>query len=203
VAYSDFTLPEVTKRFQVLFEEQQDCFSQVAAVEPSEMLRAILRENTPLALAIQTEKARSELIIAPILVEVRRQMAHQISLFSGVDFTVDPAQGLNGVCDFLISATPEQLYIKAPVAVIVEAKNENIKAGLAQCSAAMIAAQRFNDRENTGLPTVFGVVTTGNIWKFLKLTAMTIAIDQAEYYIDNVGAILGILLSMVNQLEAA
>jgi hypothetical protein len=58
-----------------------------------------------------SEKARSELIIAPILVDLRRQLNEQISLFSGVDFTVDETKGLNGTCDFIITQSPEILIV--------------------------------------------------------------------------------------------
>ncbi|MCE7983361.1 MAG: hypothetical protein DYG89_19480 [Caldilinea sp. CFX5] len=202
MAYSDFTVQEVVRRFQLTLDEAHDLFSPVVDLQPSALLQETLAENVPLALAIQTEKARSELIIAPILVEVRRQLDRTISLFSGVDFTVDPAQGLNGVCDYIISQSREQLYIQAPVIAIVEAKNENIKAGIGQCTAALVAAQRFNERENTGITIVYGVVTTGNIWRFLKLEAQTLYVDQIEYYVDRVGAILAILTLIVTSSNA-
>lgn len=197
MAYSNFTLQEVTKRFQLVIDEQQDLFAPIPEVTPSDHLQASLAENVPLALAIWTEKARSELMIAPLLVEVRKRLDRQIGLFSGVDFTVDVAQGLNGVCDFLLSRTPEQLFIQAPVVVVVEAKKEDIPAGLAQCTAEMVAAQVFNEREGTGVTTVFGAVTTGNVWRFLRLEGRTVFIDRAEYHIERVGKILGVLLHMV------
>ena len=62
----------------------------------SDLLRQTLQENVPLALDISTEKAHSEFIIAPVLLEVRRQLDHRISLFSGVEFNVNPEQGLRG-----------------------------------------------------------------------------------------------------------
>jgi hypothetical protein len=201
MAYSDFTLAEVAKRFQLIIEEEQDLFSPVTIVPPSDFLRTALDENIPLALAIQTEKARSELIIAPILVEVRKLVDRQVSLFSGVDFTVDTARGLNGICDYIISRSKEQFFIRAPVIIIIEAKNENIKAGIAQCTAALVAAQVFNEREETGIHTVYGVVTTGNIWRFVKIENKTVSIDRVEYYIDRVGAILSILLRIVTSAQ--
>jgi hypothetical protein len=197
MAYSDFTLAEVSRRFQLTLQERPDLFTPIRETPISPLLAETLRENTPLALATQTEKARSELIIAPILVEVRKLMNHQISLFSGVDFTVKPEQGLAGVCDFIISRSPEKLIIKAPVLMIVEAKNENFKAGMAQCAAAMVAARLFNEREGNDIPVLYGAVTTGNVWKFLKLEEQTVLIDQREYHINNLGEILGVLLSIV------
>jgi len=197
MAYSDFTLQEVVQRFQLVIEEGNNLFATVPEIIPGDFLRALLDENVPLALALSTEKARSELIIAPVLVEVRKLAQRQISLFSGVDFPVDAPQGLSGVCDFLIAQSREQFFVRAPVVMIVEAKNENFKVGLGQCSAMMIAAQHFNAREGTGLTTMYGAVTTGNVWKFLQLTGSTLCIDLPEYHIERVGKILGVLLTMV------
>ena len=203
MAYSDFTLQEVIQRFQLSIEEQRNLFAAVPEVGPWDFLCAILDENVPLALALSTEKARSELMIAPVLVEVRKRARRQISLFSGADFPVDATQGLTGVCDFLISQSREQLFICAPVVVIVEAKNENFKAGMGQCSATMMAAQCFNARAGTGLTTIYGTVTTGNVWKFLKLEGNTLFVDLPEYYIVRVGKVLGILLTMVGHHPGA
>ena len=47
------------------------------------------------------------------------------------------------------------------------------------------------------MKTLYGVVTTGNIWKFLQLEEGVVYIDLQEYYIENPGKILGILSSMV------
>jgi hypothetical protein len=78
--------------------------------------------------------------------------------------------------------------------MIVEAKNENIKGGLGQCVAEMIAAQLFNEREGNAIDTIYGAVTTGEIWKFLKLVGAVASIDLSDYYIvRDVPKILGIL----------
>ena len=197
MAYSDFTLEDIKKKFQLLIREHLNVFAHVENVEISDTLQTILQEYVPLALAINTEKSRSELMIAPLLVEFRRTTKHQVSLFSGLEFNVDAQQGLNGVCDFIVSHSTEQLYITAPVIMVVEAKNENMKAGLPQCIAAMVAARLFNDRQDHRIKTLYGVVTTGNIWKFLQCEGSEVYIDIAEYHISNPGKILGILSSMV------
>lgn len=199
MAYSDFKLSDLTRTFSLILDETVELFASSPEVPVSDWLSDTLRETLPLALAVNTEKVRSELIIAPILVELRKQTGRTISFFSGVDFTVDASQGLNGVCDYLVSASPEQLYVIAPVLVIFEAKNENIKGGFAQCAAAMVAAQLFNEREGNALPVIHGVVTTGTNWRFLQLEGRAVRIDRREYYIDNVERIMGILLSITGR----
>jgi hypothetical protein len=195
--YCDFTLPDIKRQLHCIIAATTDLFTSVGEVRGSPWLQETLRETLPLALAVHTEKIRSTLLIAPVLVELRKLAQHQVSLFSGTDFSVDPGQGLNGVCDFIVSQSPEQLFVSAPVLIVVEAKNENIKEGLAQCIAAMIAARLFNDREGAAVAAVYGAVTTATNWSFLKLEPGTVYIDQREYYIDRVEKILGILASIV------
>lgn len=194
MAYSDFTLAKVRESFQLVIDEKRNLFKKVSPIEPSTILRILLEEYTQLATAINTEKARSELLIMPVLTEVRRQLNYQISLFSGTDFYVDASQGFDGFCDFMLCGSEEQFYIKAPVLTIVEAKNENLKNGLGQCIATMLAAQLFNKNTQQEINTIYGVVTSGTNWRFLMLQGVTVYIDIVEYYINDVDKILGILL---------
>ncbi len=85
--------------------------------------------------------------------------------------------------------------------LIVEAKNEDIKGGLGQCAAAMLAAQLFNQQEGNDIKTVYGAVTTGDIWKFLKLSGSDVFIDLNNYYIREVDKILGILFESVQDSD--
>ena len=162
-------------------------------------LQETLAETIPIALAVSTEKARSELIISSVLVEARRHFAGQVSLFSGVDFTVEPEIGLGGTCDFLFSLSPLQLVVQAPAIAIVEAKNGNLKNGMGQCMAEMLAAQRFNERRGLLLSVIYGIVTSGSAWKFMSLQSTMVTVDETEYYIGQLDTILGILVFMVRE----
>jgi len=201
MAYSDFKLKELVKQFDLTLKENQDLFADISEVESSEILKVALKENAALAVDINTEKARSELIIAPILLEVRRQLNYQIGLFSGSEFNVAPEKGLNGTCDFLMSLSAERLFISAPVITLVEAKKEDIKAGLGQCAAEMLAAQLFNEEEGNQIPIIYGAVTSGTVWRFLKLEGNIVSIDAIEYYLTEIGKILGILLSAIPRVQ--
>jgi hypothetical protein len=197
MAYSDFSLREVLERFHLTLADVPDLFAAVPEVEPSPLLRALLPEFLPLALAINTEKARSEYAIAPLLAGLRAQLDHRMSVFSGIDFTVDPAQGLAGYCDFILSRSPEQQFLRSPVAAIVEAKNENLKSGLGQCIAAMVGARLFNEREGEPIPAVFGAVTSGSLWRFVQLEGAVVNLDQQEYHIRQLPKLIGILVWVV------
>lgn len=198
MAYNRFTIESIKKTFGLKIIGDVCLFEHTAPVEPSQVLIQFLHRYLPLGSAIGTEKARSEFIIAPVLAEITELTHHAVSLFSGVDFTVDEEQGFSGHCDFLFSASRVQYAIEAPVLAVVEAKNDNLNSGLGQCMAEMIAAQRFNDREGQPLDCIYGAVTTGSVWRFLRLQNDCIHIDQREYFIDNLPLILGILLEIVS-----
>ncbi|MDM8549106.1 hypothetical protein QUF72_03465 [Desulfobacterales bacterium HSG2] len=199
MAYSDFTLKKVKTELNIKLAEKNSVFPHIKGVEISSYLKGTLKRNVPLALAINTEKARSELIIINILLEIKEKFSDEISLFSGTDFNVDKEKGLTGFCDFIISSSPEQLYLESPIITIAEAKNENIVSGLGQCIAEMYASQIYNEREGHDLPSVYGAVTTGDEWKFMKLIKDTAHIDTDKYYINDIEKIIGILTEMVQQ----
>ncbi|BAZ65905.1 hypothetical protein NIES4106_06500 [Fischerella sp. NIES-4106] len=193
MAYSDFSLAKVKKDFGLTLDETRNLFADIKPVIPSDTLITILKDYIPLATSIATEKARSEFLIAPILAEIRRLLNNKISLFSGNEFNVDASKGLQGFCDYIMSASQEQLFISAPVMFIFEAKKEDIIGGLGQCVAAMIAAQLFNQNQDNEVERIYGSVTSGTNWKFLFIEGTTVYIDSVEYYIKEVDKILGIL----------
>lgn len=197
--YSSFTIKKVQKEFSVEIIENTGLFSSIESREIGNHLKETLSDNVSLAVAINTEKARSELIIAPVLIEIRKIFDKKISFFSGIELNVDKERDLTGFCDFIISKSPEQLFLNTPVITIVEAKNENIMSGLGQCAAEMIASRMFNEKEGTTLSKIYGVVTSGNIWKFLKLEDNKIYIDLDDYSIKEVSKVVGILCSMIEQ----
>ena len=194
MSYSEFTtIAKVRAVFNLTVNEKTFLFADVESIAPSDYLKTTLAEYIPLATAINTEKARSELIIAPVLLEVRRILNFQIGFFSGTEFNADPESGLHGYCDYILTASSDLYEIRTPVVTLVEAKNENIKNGLGQCIAEMLGAQRFNQQQNDEIEAIYGGVTTGNAWKFLKLVNQTAFIDLNDYYINEVDKILGIL----------
>ena len=194
MAYNKFTVDMVCEQFAIQVIEVDDLFAGVSPIMPGEWLKTGLAHQIPLAQAIGTEKAKSEFIVAPLLVELREYTKQSISLFSGIDFNVDRSVGLAGRCDFIISSSPMQFSLRSPILMMVEAKNDNINQGLGQCMAEMIAAQRFNERAANDTKTIFGCVTTGSMWRFLKLEENQIWIDEKQYYIEKPELILGILV---------
>ena len=204
MAYSDFTLETAVETFDLEIVEPVGFFSGLEAIDPEKDFTTHLANRVQLANAINTDKAKSELIISNIIAELRQHHNCRISFFSGTDFDVDAESGLDGVCDFLISLSPTQLFIRAPVAILVEVppiagKDESIIIGLGPCVAKMVAAQRFNAKKGNEIPRIYGATTKGTEWMFLQLEEQKLSIDLMSYPITQCDKILGILSSMVKQ----
>lgn len=197
MSYSEFTIEKLKDQFDIEMNEETNLFFQTSSAQVPKFLTELLERYVPLAITISTEKARSEWIIAPILAEFKFQFKEQTSLFSGIDFNIDKNKGLNGYCDYIISKSKEQLTICAPVLVLVEAKNDKITGGIPQCIAEMIAARIFNEQKHQDIQTIYGVVTTGSLWRFLKLVNNTAYVDIIEYPLQQLDKILGIFTEIV------
>ncbi len=194
MAYSDFTLNDVRKSLGKIIKRAQ-LFEIIESIELPKWLREILDKGMPLAFI--SEKARSEFIVVPILLAVRELNHNSFSIYSGQRLDVEPSCGLTGECDFILTNTPPLPILQSPIISIVEAKKNDIEKGLGQCAAQMVGAQSFNQQEGNDIKMIFGCVTTGEDWQFLKLENDTIYIDNNRYYIVDVDKILGIFQSII------
>lgn len=202
MSYRDFTIAKCKRDLNVKIVEDVSIFPDLDPIPQSDYLQVALSRGMKLALAKSSKKFRSELIITPMLLEVYDRVQN-ISLFSGEEFNVDPTQGLNGVCDFLISRSPEQLTIEAPAVLIVEAKRADLNSGLGQCIAEMAAAMQFNKSQGNKVRFIYGCVSSGIAWKYLRLkmesSQYTVELDLEEYPIHPVEQTLARLCWMCSQ----
>jgi hypothetical protein len=199
--YSSFSLLQVQRQFD-LKVVKGIFFNDLPTLAAGKWLTDLLSKSAPFAAAQGSEKVRSELIVAPLLFELRELLDRQIGLFSGTDFTIDVESGLNGVCDFLLTRSTNELIIEAPAIVLIEAKKGELNAGWGQCAAEMVAAQKFNQAGGQEVATIYGSVTTGTQWQFLKLTGRDLTIDVTEYALDPIDRILGIFKWMAIESDA-
>ncbi len=189
MTYSDFTLERVSKTFHLTLS-QAALFPQAAPVDVPSWLTDMLARGHPFALG--SEKARSELIVVPVLLASIERSNYTRSLYSGQRLDVAPDQGLTGECDFILTNSPALPILQAPIALLVEAKKNDVDSGLGQCAAQMIGARLFNEREGNEICTIFGCVTTGENWQFMKLDGDRIVLDTDRYYLVTVGLLLGV-----------
>ena len=194
MSYREFTWLKAKQDFNLKTVEGERFLPEVPTVQPSTLLQETLKRGVPWAIAVGNEKARSEAIINPILLEVKQILEGKISVFSGEEFNIEPEVGLNGICDFLVSQSPEQIVVEAPVLGVVEAKKEDLKRGMGQCLAEMVAAQRFNRANQQAIPTIYGSVSMGTAWRFLKLEESTVTVDLTDYPVPPVEQVLSILV---------
>ena len=90
MSYREFTWSSVKEKFDLTTIEGDRFLPSIPDIEPSAWLQETLRRGIPWAMAVGGEKARSEAIIAPILLEVREILNSEVSIFSGEEFNVEP-----------------------------------------------------------------------------------------------------------------
>jgi hypothetical protein len=198
MAYSSFTLSQVQSQFGLKVDKGV-FFRDVPPLIPRQRTIEAMAESAPFAATQGSEKVLSELIIAPLLFELRSLLDGKIGLFSGMDFSIDPGLGLNGICDFLLTRSSNELLIEAPAIVLIEAKKADLIAAWGQCAAEMVAAQKFNLSMGKEIAVIYGSVTTGMQWQFLKLSGTDLTIDTTQYPLDPLDRILGILKWMLEK----
>jgi hypothetical protein len=194
MAYNEFTLERVEKQLGVTVQPD-DLFATLEPLPVPDWLREALERGMDLALL--SEKARSEFIVCPILLTSRELSHHAIAIYSGQRLDVQPEQGLVGECDFILAASPPVPVLRSPLVTIVEAKKNDIELGLGQCIAQMVGARIFNERGSHAVSQVFGCVTTGETWQFLRLDGPIVGIDRRRYYINQVGLLLAVWQSVI------
>lgn len=202
MAYRDFSLTTIIADFQ-LIETYCPLFLDLVPIAPSHWLLEALEMGRRLVLPGGNEKARSEFLIAPILLELERHYRDRLAIYSGQMLNADSEHGLVGECDFLLARGPGGLTVRSPILTVVEAKRDDIDHGIGQCVAQMVGAQIVNQRDRSlpftnadSLPadpawgTIFGCVTTGEIWQFLRLMDRQLTIDRDRFYLVQIEQIL-------------
>jgi hypothetical protein len=200
MAYIDFSLTSVKKAFN-LTVQSINLFPNVGNLELTNWLKETLEFSIKIALSSSSEKARSEFIIAPILLELEKRNFDEFSIFSGEKLDVDEEKGLKGECDFILSKGAISLTLQAPIFLLVEAKKNDIKEGLGQCIAQMIGASLFNNKEGNSINFIYGCVTTGEDWQFLKLQDNNIYMNNKRYYLSEINQLLWIFQHIIDSYK--
>lgn len=198
MAYRNFTSTKITHDLglQLVSIEKMFDTSAIPFIQPSDWLLRCLTIAS--GMALNTEKAVCEQIVSPILSEIKVLNDKKIQLFSGEQLNVDAQRGLNGEVDFMFAKSWNVLEMEVPIFAITEAKISKINRGIPQAVAQMYGARLFNQQHDLITPIIFGAVTEGEKWKFLKLENQFIYIDNTTYFINELPKLLGILQYIVN-----
>lgn len=200
MAYSDFSLDDLQEKFG-LTNRRQRLFLTVAPVtEISDWLRESLQAVEELP--VLSEKAKSEIIIMPLLLELRKRNDKFFTIFSGDNLTANEAQGLKGECDFIIAKDTGSFNVNYPILQVVEAKKSDLEIGVPQCAAQMLGAKIYNEKKKQPLSVIYGCVTTGYNWLFMRLTEELLLIDTHTYYLGNLGELLGAFQLIIDYYKA-
>ena len=179
MGYSKFKkLKTVTKKFG-LDAQKVSLFDDVALVTPSIWLVETL--NKAKFIPLTNEKNKSERIVSPILVEIAESYQNLVTLFSGEELDVNKDNDLSGECDFFFVLAPRKPYIETPIISLVEAKDEDMEWGTAQCAAQLYGAKLYNQMEGKHIPVLYGCATDGVEWQFLRFENDVFLIDNKVY----------------------
>ena len=194
MAFSDFTFDDLEARFGVKNRVGQ-LFSGNDRIEPG----AKLAEALSLAqeLPVRSEKAKSELLVLPILLELRSRNNKFFTIYSGDILNADKEKGLIGECDFLLAKDTGSFSINYPIIQLVEAKRNDIEEGLRQCAAQLVGARLFNEKKGITIAKLYGCATTGDDWQFLVLED-DLTIDNQKYYLNDIGRLLAVLQTIID-----
>lgn len=198
MSYKKFTLELLKEKFG-LENSQQNLFDNIVPIKGSVWLTETLtmgRKNP-----IRSEKAKSELIVTPILLELKNINNDYFTIYSGDTLEADKNLGLTGECDFILSKNTQSFTISYPIFALIEAKRNDFDLGIDQCAAQMYGAYLYNKKFNQAIPALYGCVTSADEWLFLKLENNTFYIDKEKYFIKEIEVILGILQFIVNQYK--
>jgi len=78
MSYSNFRLAELVDQFELNLKDRTDLFAGIPEIEPSDRCKLDLKNNVPLAIAMNTEKARSGLIILAVLLNSLYRLIHTL-----------------------------------------------------------------------------------------------------------------------------
>lgn len=198
MSYTDFDIPRVERELGLKVKNRILSW-QIEFIEPSAWLVESLARGSSNALV--SEKSRSEFLVAPVLLAVKEINENRVQVFSGQTLNVDANLGLTGECDFILSKTEPTPILREPIMAVVEAKKNDIELGLGQCIAQMAAAKIFNLRKGNDFKEIFGCVTTGETWQFLKLEENLAIVDTNRFFISEIEKILGVFRSITNFYE--
>jgi hypothetical protein len=205
MAYSDFTLAGLKQAFGIT-NQTRPLFAPLPPLPISDELQRAL--NRAKGLPIRSEKAKSEWIVAPILTEVRALTNSYFTIYSGENLPADELVGLRGddwplPCDFILAKDIGTFDINYPIIQVVEAKKNDLEIGIPQCAAQMVGARIFNEKREVHPSFIYGCVTTGDEWLFMRLTGNELLIDTRKYYLVEIGELLALFVQIIDEFRTA
>lgn len=190
MAFSDFkNVEQVFQQYPLQFE--QNSFLPNVSLELPEYLRTNIEFALSQKAADESEQFFRESLIFPILQEAWKRHPH---LKLWVNRALQYDDRLFGAPDYFVAANTQgeiiDRFVKKPLLAVAEAKRQDFELGWGQCLAEMIACQKLSNDERL---TIYGIVTTGSIWEFGKLSEKVFTQDPLPRSIAEAPKVLGAL----------
>ena len=193
MAYRDFKERDLRQKFGIQKREAALFKGEfIAPVPPSERLAFALEDARLITLS--SEKAVSERIISNVIAELKRMMPEAVQIFSGEQINGDTEAGLNGEIDYVVTLNAMSIAPEAPILCVCESKIGRLDRAIPQAMAQLLGAERFNQKHSGDGPPItvlYGVVTDGNLWQFLRLEQNIVTVDTQLYYLNDLPTLLG------------
>jgi len=197
--YSQATLQQLRQDFGIRVETRSFLPPLIPLALPG-WLNEYLAVNELTPAFTRSEKAISELLIAPVLTAVKQYHADKISLFSGEALT---GTDVFGICDFIIASNPNAYLPEPPIMVLVEAKKQDLYGAIPQCIAEMRAAQQVNAQAGYSPEAIYGCVTIGSEWLFLQLKDTQAFTHPHVFYYPQLDEVLAVFRWIIAQFIPA
>lgn len=202
LTFSSMTWEILDQQYGIALAPKETLFPAIEPIEPSSILTGTLGRSRRARLI--NERAKAYRLVDPVLAELEVLRDGKIASLPEVPLEVKGVAGLRGCPDFLISGSTTYKII--PIVAIVEAKKDDIDAGLPQCVAELYASYLLNDRRPG---RIYGCVTTGRDWQFVRLDGQSkrAVVDLDTRYINELPILLGIFCQIIDvslaELDAA
>ena len=194
--YSSFSFPSVKKQFG-LKSVRGVIFDNLEPIEPSSWLIDTLKMASQMA--IVSEKSRSEWLVSPIMMAIKNANKDKMNVLSGENMNVAKDQSLTGECDFIFVKDPDTFNVESLIFCLVEAEKNDLVSGIGQCTAQMIGARMINEQDGVNFPVIYGCVTTGTDWQFLKLEDQLVTLERNLKYINELPYLLGTFQRIIDE----
>lgn len=191
------SIADVLQEFSLTYTERN--FIEQTRIEIDPYFQNRLDFMLTEGVVFNSECAICESIIHPVLVEVWRQYADRLLLWSHQPLNYD--ENLTGIPDYMVAqrSARGKIILDKPYLIIVEAKKDNFEEGWGQCLAELIASQKLNDDPNSQL---FGIVSNGKVWEFGLLHATEFTKNVKYYVLEDLQSLMnGLNFIFANSLE--
>jgi hypothetical protein len=188
--YKNYKASELEQLFKIQIKNNEALFNHF---KPSGQNYSILQADVKkmssrLRLSkFDNEATRGSLLVSRILWE--SAAVYNLGVFFEPPVNLPPEETkdlphpLNGKYDSALSL--DEIDLSSPIISIVEVKKSSLSDGLGQCLAEMYATLKEFKQDK-----VYGIITDGEVWEFLRLENAVLSVDENNYYIKYVADIV-------------